>query len=168
MTTPENEQWRAIPGFDGYEVSDLGRVVSHRKGRTRVLRGSVNRDGYRDVGLYRDGQLSIHRVHRVVGWVFLGPMPSGMQTRHLDGDKLNNRLDNLAYGSASQNTRDQLAHGTHFFASKTHCPALHPYDRINTYVTRNGKRMCRVCKRERQAAARALAAANIQTLEDAA
>ncbi len=36
-----------------------------------------------------------------------------------------------------------------FHRAKTHCPQLHPYDDNNTYITKDGKRQCRTCARER-------------------
>jgi hypothetical protein len=51
-------------------------------------------------------------VHRLVAWAFLGPRPEGMQIRHLDGNKMNNFIENLVYGSAKDNSQDKVAHGT--------------------------------------------------------
>lgn len=54
-----------------------------------------------------------HRIHRMVATTFLGPLPPGQVTRHLDDDKLNYRLDNLQYGTKSQNMNDAVANGKH-------------------------------------------------------
>ena len=51
-------------------------------------------------------------VHRLVLEAFVGPRPEGMACRHLDGDRANNRVENLAWGTYSENERDKLRHGT--------------------------------------------------------
>jgi len=43
---------------------------------------------------------------------FIGPCPIGMECRHLDGNKLNSRLDNLCWGTKLENTADRNHHGT--------------------------------------------------------
>jgi len=56
--------------------------------------------------LRHDGKNRTYEVQRLVALAFLGPRPEGHETRHLDGNRLNNRLDNLAYGTRSQNQLD--------------------------------------------------------------
>lgn len=86
-------------------------------------------------------------VHRLVGAAFLGPLSEGMETRHLDGNRLNSRLDNLRYGTRSENRYDQIAHGTHTFGSRTHCANGHEYTEENTrWRTKDGERVGRVCR----------------------
>jgi hypothetical protein len=148
------EEWRPAPGFPGYEVSSLGRILSRRQGREIVLASWVTPKGYHFVRLSRSlYDVKAEAVHRLVATTFLGPRPEGMEVRHLDGDSSNNRLANLTYGSHSQNVRDTVAHGRHHNAVKTHCPKGHPYTPENTKMEQRGRR-CRTCKREHQAAAR--------------
>lgn len=51
-------------------------------------------------------------VHQVVARTFLGPRPAGYETRHLDGNKTNNHVSNLAYGTSAENKADSKRHGT--------------------------------------------------------
>lgn len=152
------ERWLKVPGYETlYEVSDLGRVRSVDRtvcrGRTLVrLSGKPkaqkqHRDGYRVVGLSRDGAARSMSVHTLVAGAFLGPCPEGLEVRHLDGDPANNILSNLAYGTRAENMRDKARHGTHHNLAKTHCPQGHPYDEENT-CRKNGRRSCRACARE--------------------
>lgn len=142
------EEWRPVEGFLGYEVSNLGRVRSHLRGEPRILRGGSTPKGYRLVCLRRDGQDNFVIVHRLVARIFLGPCPEGMQVRHLDGDQLNNAASNLRYGTQSENNYDQVRHGTHPWASRTHCKQGHPFDEQNTLRRRDGGRRCRECRRQ--------------------
>src|SRR5689334_22814272 len=116
------EEWKSVSGYSDYEVSNLGRVRSWRiKGNTtkpvtksRLLKFATcgHKQKYYAVKLYRDNVGKSHRVHRLVLEAFVGPMPEGLEVRHLDGDSFNNRLDNLAYGTHAENMEDQKRHGT--------------------------------------------------------
>lgn len=144
------EQWRPIPGWDGYEVSDLGSVRSRRRPAPRVLRPSVSPTGYLRVGLYGDNASGYRykpttlTVHRLVMAAFVGPCPDGKEVRHLDGDPANNRLGNLAYGSRSENAHDSVAHGTHP-GLIPHCDSGHRMSKANTHRDEGGAAWCRTC-----------------------
>lgn len=94
------EQWRPVAGFP-YEVSDLGRVRNARNGR--VLRPGRCKSGHYTVALGGRSQY----VHRLVAAAFLGVCPAGLEVRHRDDDGANNAIENLVYGTRSQNNRDK-------------------------------------------------------------
>lgn len=139
--------WAEIPGFPGYWASDNGHVKSVRC----VLKPWLSA-GYPTVQLRRDGTSSKVHVHRLVLMAFRG-VPAGlMDGCHVDGNRLDNRLTNLYWGTRSQNILDQVKHGTHNNASKTHCPAGHPYSAENTYLLKRGRRQCKTCTKGQSAA----------------
>jgi len=70
-----------------------------------------------------------------------------MDSCHWDDDPANNRLENLRWGTRSENRKDSVRNGTHNMASKTHCPQGHPYTAGNTYVYPGGNRACNECRR---------------------
>lgn len=150
------EEWRAVPGFEGfYEVSTLGQVRSlariSAQGRrvvARILAQMTGSSGYRQVNFHRDRKQTTHHVHRLVLSTFNGPAPEGMQVRHLNGDRSDITLGNLAWGTQLQNMQDQRRHGTHKNSVKTHCPAGHPYAGDNLLVDKHGNRRCAKCRRE--------------------
>lgn len=144
------EEWLPIPGFEGsYRVSSLGRVESiRRKGAPGGLIGiHVANTGYPTVSLVQNNKHVMRPVHVLIAAAFLGARPPEMEVRHLDGNKLNCVLSNLAYGTRSENVRDRVRHGTHNNANKTHCPQGHPYDETNTCLSK-GKRSCLACRRD--------------------
>jgi hypothetical protein len=104
------EQWRAVPGFATYSVSDLGRV---RGPRGWVLKQAINyRNSYHYVSLWAGGRQTSWNVHRIVLTSFVGPRPDGMDGSHLNGDKADNSLANLRWETKSENMRRQTDHGT--------------------------------------------------------
>ena len=111
------EEWKPVPGYEGhYEVSSEGRVRSLRRElysdrwagyRTiseRIMKptpgGTI---GYLAVTLRLNRQPKTHTVHTLVAAAFLGPRPEGMDVMHADDDPQNNRLENLSYGTRSEN-----------------------------------------------------------------
>lgn len=148
IPTEQGEEWRPVPGSSVYWVSSLGRVWSQPRERTRggVLAPTVDKTGgARGRQFVMIGQRR-KLVHQLVAGAFHGPRPEGMETRHLDGDKTNNRADNLTYGTRAENMQDAVEHGTHFSlrqVTKTHCPKGHPL--VSDYRNRRGSRVCRPC-----------------------
>jgi hypothetical protein len=149
------EEWRPIPGYAGYEVSSLGRVLSHQKWRgtegPRLLAPQVGHFGYPYVQLCGVSGAPRNRrmrsVHTLVALAFLGPRPAGQEVRHLDGDPANCGVSNLAYGTKRENEADKRRHGTDP-SSRTHCVNGHAFDDVNTHRDpRTGRRYCRPCTR---------------------
>ncbi len=114
-----NERWLPIEGYEGiYEVSDLGNVrrIVSRSGNplVRQIKPKANYLGYLAVNLCRDKVQRTFKVHRLVAVAFLGsPTSPRMEVRHIDGTRDNARLENLQWGTHSENMLDSVAHGTH-------------------------------------------------------
>lgn len=121
-----DEIWKPVLNYEGiYVVSDLGRVrrIAPNSGARvgHILRpGDSN--GYLVVNLSRNGDARTHSVHTLICRAFHGRparyrgkdgVIRRMETRHFDGNKSNNRADNLCWGTISQNSSDKLVHGTH-------------------------------------------------------
>lgn len=160
MDATQLETWKPIPGYEGqYEASNIGRVRSldrvaiHKNGFRQRIRGRMlvvvhNKSGYATVSLCRDGKARRVVIHRLVLEAFVGPKPPGQVTRHLNGDKLDNRLENLTYGTYSENAQDAVRHGTFNMLTGDSCKRGHPWSEESTYW-RKGRRTCRICMKER-------------------
>lgn len=156
------EEWRPIPGWEGYyEASDRGRVRSMPRrigssfGATRVIPGrvisqSANVRGYMAVNLWRDNARTVALVHRLVLNAFVGLRPEGLVGCHWDDDKSNNALTNLRWDTPVANGRDRVRNGHHYLANRTHCVHGHPFAGENLYLSPDGKRHCRTCRRQRE------------------
>ncbi len=156
------EQWKRIDTDGWYEVSSLGRVRSWRaKGgaanvravRPRLLSTKPGKGAYIQVNLTLDGRSVVLRVHRLVAIAFLGPPPGeGYQAAHWNGDRFDNRAQNLRWATPLQNAKDRYRHGTMY--SPVCRAGLHEMGPDNAdYVS--GARTCKACRRDRQRARRA-------------
>ena len=98
--------WRGVVGYeDYYKVSDTGEIWSVRS--QRKLATPVNKKrGYMEWTPKIAGKSRTMSVHITVAQAFLGPS-NGRQVRHLNGNKLDNRLANLAYGTPLENQADR-------------------------------------------------------------
>lgn len=161
ITAATVEHWVPVPGFEGlYDVSDQGRVRSWvtwlrqpTASLPRLISPGINpKTGYPQVVLCLNGRQTTRAVHALVALAFIGPRSDGSEVRHLNGDRTDPRLDNLTYGTASENARDKLRHGTDPNASKTHCVNGHEFTLENTYMRGHGRRECRRCAIDRATA----------------
>jgi len=112
-------EYRKIPEHDGYAVSRDGQLISCRVtgpgaglGKWRRLLGSTNNDGYRQVSPCVSGVPAKKTVHALVLLTWVGPRPDGMECRHLNGNRIDNRVENLRWGSRAENLQDRETHGT--------------------------------------------------------
>lgn len=110
------EEWRAIPGYEGYyEVSSLGNVRSLDKeikanlvnneyvNRTGRILKQKEVKGYKTVSLCVDYEATTWRVHRLVAMAFIPNPDSKPQVNHIDGNPSNNCVNNLEWCTAKEN-----------------------------------------------------------------
>ena len=116
-TSPEN--FKPIPDFPGYEISDQGRVRSYRKFSgavattpQRILKSKLDHYGYPVVSLCKESKVFYKKVHRLILLAFIGPPPPGQDCRHLDGIPAHCFLENLSWGTKRENQLDRAKHGT--------------------------------------------------------
>lgn len=99
---------REIAGFPKYRVNELGEVFGPRG----KLKPQITHKGYLRVCL-RNGEVKRYApIHTLVLEAFVGPRPDRHQGRHLSGDKTDNSLGNLCWGTGSENYDDKRKHGT--------------------------------------------------------
>lgn len=101
--------------YDAYHVSADGRVFSTKRGWSEMLQ-TIDAKGYANVSIMsrEDRRRSKRfRVHTLVLTAFSGQRSDNEQCRHIDGNKLNNAIENLTWDTASANQIDNVIHGVH-------------------------------------------------------
>jgi len=114
------EEFKAVPDFAGYAVSDSGNIIGCRKPGPghyffeswSPIKCKVDKNGYYSLAIYGDGHKIRHtKAHVLVLEAFVEPRPDGMVVRHLDGNPQNNHLANICWGTVSENCIDRVRHG---------------------------------------------------------
>jgi hypothetical protein len=106
------ETWKTYPHNDNYEISDRGKV---RRARDLGIGGRFKRGGllkpargwgqYLNQILWRKGKPQTLCIHRLVLETFISDRPYKMQCDHKDGNKFNNKLNNLEWVTCSENEK---------------------------------------------------------------
>lgn len=163
MNATHSEVWRPIPGYEGlYEASDAGRVRSldhatiasngvTRNYKGKVLTQTAFKTGHLQVKLTKEGGQATRWVHQLVMEAFVGPRAPGQVVRHLNDVPDDNRLENLTYGTQSDNMWDLARNGGNRQRQLTHCPHGHELTAPNLAKSfaKRGHRACLACARAR-------------------
>lgn len=116
----DGEIWKDIPDYEGiYEASNLGRIRTHKNKTTYTKRHGARHwtskimkgrgDNYttgKRVGLWKDGKVKDWLVARLVAITFLGKPKGKVNTvNHINGDRLDNHIENLEWLTTGDNVR---------------------------------------------------------------
>lgn len=116
----EVEIWKDIEGFENkYQISNLGNVKTldrydslGRFHKSKLLKISIEKDGYEYITLLGNkGATKSFFIHRLVVHAFMTNLNDLPQINHKDGNKTNNKVDNLEWLTAKQNVRHALRTG---------------------------------------------------------
>jgi len=121
--TTDMEQLKKIPGYKGYYANKKGEIFSAwtqgpksriNEDKLHKRKASLSSSGYPFFPLKReDGKIIGGFVHRLVSLAFHGVPKMGMTASHLNGNKLDNRAENLVWESLLDNKNRRYKHGTH-------------------------------------------------------
>ena len=111
------EVWKDIKDFEGlYQISNLGRIKSmqryvknkssKRVVKEKMLKNQINNKGYYSVILRKNGKTFTKTVHRLIAIAFIENKNNYPCINHKDGNKLNDKLDNLEWCSYKHNIRE--------------------------------------------------------------
>ena len=93
---------KQIKNYSRYAFTDCGKVIAlYKKGRKEIV-GAKDKNGYLKITLVGDdNKITYYRKHRLIAWAFFGK--SNMQVNHIDGNILNNNINNLEYVTSMEN-----------------------------------------------------------------
>lgn len=101
------EEWKDIPNYEGlYQVSNYGKVISKKRSGTpgRLLKGEIDEDGYIRIALCKNNKIKKYKAHRLVMMAFNNTDNPDLQVNHIDGNKKNNKINNLEWCTPAYNT----------------------------------------------------------------
>lgn len=100
-----------IKGFEDYTVTADGEIYSTKYKQKRMLKPRKNIRGYLYVNLCKDGKYKSLKVHHLVAKAFI-PNPKNLpHVNHIDGNKLNNKKENLEWCTPSENMKHAIRTG---------------------------------------------------------
>lgn len=106
------EEWVEIKGYDSkYYVSNLGRVKSVKYRRPRILKPRLDNHGYYRVALVNGKRIKECKIHRLVAEAFIENPYNKPTVNHIDGNKRNNRVENLEWATSKEQMEHALATG---------------------------------------------------------
>jgi hypothetical protein len=108
------EIWKDVVGYEGlYQVSNLGRLKSPpKKGHKGcIMKPSIKKDGYVRIQLIKCSKYKTLYVHRIVAEAFLQHDSERNEVNHIDGNKSNNKLENLEWVTSKQNIEHSIKTG---------------------------------------------------------
>ena len=124
------EEWKDIKGYEGkYQVSNLGRVRSIPRSGKHCTRKEAkimflsDRKGYKAITLYKSGKRKTISVHKLVAEAFVPNTKSKPVINHVNGDRADNRAENLEWVTQSENVQ-------------------HSFDVLKNYNTDNKSVVC--------------------------
>ena len=124
------ELWLDIEGYEGlYLISNTGKVKSLIS--NKILRGSLDKDGYNQVVLYKNGKGKTRKVHRLVGLSFIPNPENKPVINHIDCVRDNNVVSNLEWATHKENVNHGNA--TQLRAEKQSVPIIQ-YTKDGQYV----------------------------------
>lgn len=112
--------YKSIKGYEGiYEVNEIGKIrsidrkVKYKNGRTihykgKELKLKMNKDGYLNVNLNKNGISKTWRVHRLVAETFLQNPDNLPEIHHKNHDRRDNRVENLAWVTRAEQMDEHL------------------------------------------------------------
>ena len=153
INDPRKEIWKDIKDYEGKDqISNLGNVKNSKNNNLLSIRNDCCW-GYVFVTLNKNGKPKNYKVHRLVAKTFIPNPLNKAEVNHIDGNKLNNCVDNLEWVTRAENQKHAIKNGLVSFENKKK-PVIQlkdekeiaRYKSIADVETTTGYLACNVCK----------------------
>ena len=147
MAYDPTEPWRPVPGYEGiYDVSSKGRIRRihspnghHKETLYGILEPVINRYGYHRITLSKNNIRINYSVHRLVALAFIENPNNKPFINHIDGNKVNNTVENLEWCTSGENNRHAFATGLNRYHPEF-LPSLRGEDNPKSILTEKAVR----------------------------
>ena len=153
IMSEDKEIWKDVLGYEGsYQISDFGNVKSLSRemnngkrifiSKEKILRPQQDAHGYLHVRLCKNGVTETKKIHKLVAISFLNHTPNGhnLEIDHVDGNRLNNRIENLQIVTHRANKSTCFVKGKENYSSKYIGVSWYKRDsRWHSQITINGE-----------------------------
>ena len=96
-------------------VTNDGRYI-----KSKIVTQSLGKNGYYYVNLRSDGKTKLAYVHRIMAETYVDNPENKEQVNHINGDKEDNRIENLEWVTPKENTQHSIYHGLTPVGEKAH------------------------------------------------
>jgi hypothetical protein len=114
--------WKDIAGYEGmYQINHKAEVRSFKSGVWKTIKDREDGLGYRMITLCKKGIRKNYKVHRLIMESFKPNKDNKPQVNHLNGDKSDNKLENLEWATSSENSLHAYRNKLNYAKSGSEC-----------------------------------------------
>ena len=106
LTDLDGEIWKDIEDYDGdYQVNNFGRIKSFKNGKVKIRKPYIDKDGYLQIVLSKNGVNKWFKIHRLVAEAFVPNLENKPDIDHIFNNKFDNFAENLRWVTKLENNR---------------------------------------------------------------
>lgn len=101
----ENLILKPVKDFEGYYISECGKVISYKFKKPRIMKTFYGSSGYEGIKLCKNNKITHKMIHRLVGEAFVSNPDNKPEIHHKDNNPKNNHYSNLEWVTRKENLK---------------------------------------------------------------